>query len=472
MGAVEESHGLANGRYERVHGQIGGIVRRSVIMSLPDHPTVVKVRARGIVPEQSKPLNADELRDLAFRCGADDAGLVDIGRPALDDQRDYIRQVFAPTRTLLSFVVTMNREPVRSPVRSVANQEFHAVYDCVNETARNIVRELERQGVQAANAVAAFPMEAHLPGRAWTVAHKPVAIAAGLGRMGIHRSVIHPKFGSFVLLGTVLIAAEATAYSRPLDYNPCLECRLCVAACPVGALKPDGYFDFLACYTHNYREFLGNFGDWIDAIVESKETKDYRRRVSDGETRSMWQSLSFKPGYKAAYCISVCPAGEDVIKPYLQDQADYQQRVLKPLTSKEEELYVLAGSDAENYASRRFPHKRLKRVGRQLRAATIQQSLMGLRLSFQRGRAKGLNATYHWTFTGKERVQATVRIAEGKIAVDNGHTGTPDVTVIADTATWLRILSRDYSILRAILLRKVAVKGPTSLMRAFGRCFV
>jgi putative sterol carrier protein len=65
-----------------------------------------------------------------------------------------------------------------------------------------------------------------------------------------------------------------------------------------------------------------------------------------------------------------------------------------------------------------------------------------------------------------------VRIAEGKIAVDTGHTGTPDVTIIADTATWLRILSRDYSILRAILLRKVAVKGPTSLMRAFGRCFV
>jgi alkyl sulfatase BDS1-like metallo-beta-lactamase superfamily hydrolase len=146
--------------------------------------------------------------------------------------------------------------------------------------------------------------------------------------------------------------------------------------------------------------------------------------------------------------------------------------VLKPLTGKQEELYVLPGSDAENYASRRFPHKRLKRVGRQLRAATIQQSLMGLRLSFQRDRAKGLNATYHWTLTGKERIQATVRIADGKIAVETDHTGTPDVTIVADSATWLRVLSRDYSILRAILLRKVAVKGPMSLLRAFGRCFV
>jgi hypothetical protein len=148
-------------------------------MSFPDHPTVMKVRAQGIRPEQSKPLNAAELKELALRCGANDAGLVEIERPALDDQRDYIRQVFAPTRTLLSFIVRMNREPVRSPVRSVANQEFHSVYDCVNETARNIVRELEKEGVQASNAVAAFPMEAHLSGRAWTVAHKPVAVAAG-----------------------------------------------------------------------------------------------------------------------------------------------------------------------------------------------------------------------------------------------------------------------------------------------------
>ncbi len=146
INAVESSNGLANDRYERVRSQIAGIVRRSVVMSLPDHPTVVKIRAQGIRPEQSKPLNAAELKKLAFRCGADDVGLVEIERPALDDQRDYIRQVFAPTRTLLSFVVRMNREPVRSPVRSVANQEFHSVYDCVNETARNIVRELEKEG--------------------------------------------------------------------------------------------------------------------------------------------------------------------------------------------------------------------------------------------------------------------------------------------------------------------------------------
>jgi epoxyqueuosine reductase QueG len=53
----------------------------------------------------------------------------------------------------------------------------------------------------------------------------------------VRRNVIHPKFGNFVLLGTVLLDAEATSQDHPLDYNPCLECNLCVAACPVGAIS-------------------------------------------------------------------------------------------------------------------------------------------------------------------------------------------------------------------------------------------
>jgi len=78
------------------------------------------------------------------------------------------------------------------------------------------VAALERAGVRAINGGAAgFPMEAdRWGGKMWVISHKPVAVAAGLGHMGIHRNVIHPKFGNFVLLGTVLVDAEVTAFSR------------------------------------------------------------------------------------------------------------------------------------------------------------------------------------------------------------------------------------------------------------------
>ncbi|WP_417680244.1 SCP2 sterol-binding domain-containing protein [Roseibium sp.] len=441
-------------------------------MKFDNHPTVVNVRN---APRHQKgpeaPLSAEWLKDLARKHGAGDAGLVEIDRPELADQLDYIRQVFPETKTLLAVCSRMNREPVRSPVRSVANQEFHTVYDEVNEVARAIVTELSELGIPACNAVAAFPMEAQLPGRTWTVAHKPIAVAAGLGKMGLHRSVIHPKFGSFILLDTILIGADADAYDQPIDYNPCLECKLCVAACPVGALKPDGRFDFLSCYTHNYRDFLGNFSDFVGAVVESKDMATYRKRFSDGETTSMWQSLSFKPGYKAAYCVAVCPAGEDVINPFLEDRPDYVTKVVKPLQEKEETLFVLPGSDAEDYARRRYPHKAVKRVRQSIAVTSIAGFLARLPLGFQPGRSKGLSATFHWTFTGEDETCVTIRIDNQRLTVERGHQGEADVKVTADAKTWIKILNREYSMINAIVLRKVRVKGSMGLFRAFGRCF-
>jgi hypothetical protein len=76
----------------------------------------------------------------------------------------------------------------------------------------------------------------------------------------------------------------------------------------------------------------------------------------------MWQSLSFKPNYKAAYCLAVCPAREDVIEPYLDNRKSFMDLVLKPLQDKKETLYVLPNSKAKEYAERRYPHKQVKVV--------------------------------------------------------------------------------------------------------------
>src|SRR3954452_13268075 len=301
-------------------------------MRLEDHPTVKRFRERQPLPEVGpRTLDHAWLRRLCRDAGADDAGLVEISRPALDDQRADILRAFPSAKSLLSFVCRMNREPIRSPARSVANLEFHHSGDHVNEVARQVVAALERQGVRALNPAMGFPMEQdRFPGKIWVVSHKPVAVAAGLGHMGIHRNVIHPRFGNFILLGTVLIAAEASAYDQPLAYNPCLECKLCVAACPVGAIGSDGHFNFSACYTHNYREFMGGFTDWAEQVAESKDALGYRKKVSDPESASMWQSLSFGANYKAAYCLRVCPAGEDVIGPYLNDKPGHLREVVRP----------------------------------------------------------------------------------------------------------------------------------------------
>ncbi len=166
-------------------------------------------------------LDSESLRQLCLDTGADDVGFVEINRPEMADQKQDILGAFARTKTLVSFVCRMNREPIRSPARSVANLEFHHTGDAVNVIARKIVSALEQRGVRAINPAMGFPMEMEsFPGKIWIVSHKPVAVAAGLGRMGIHRNVIHPRFGNFILLGTILIDAEVSRYDHPIDYNP------------------------------------------------------------------------------------------------------------------------------------------------------------------------------------------------------------------------------------------------------------
>jgi hypothetical protein len=48
---------------------------------------------------------------------------VELGRLALSEERPHIERTFPGTCSLISFVLRMNRDNVRSPARSVANTE-------------------------------------------------------------------------------------------------------------------------------------------------------------------------------------------------------------------------------------------------------------------------------------------------------------------------------------------------------------
>ncbi|MFH0822371.1 MAG: 4Fe-4S binding protein [Pseudomonadota bacterium] len=308
-------------------------------------------------------LEKQRLKDLSLELGAADAGFIEVDRPATATWKGAILEALPTTKTVAALAFRFNREPLRTVFHSITSMEFRHTWDMANRCARNLVTALGEMDVPALNLSAGFPYEAdRWPGVMHFVSDKPIAVEAGLGRMGWNRMVIHPRFGNGIVLATVLIGAELGSYDGPMEFNPCIECKLCVSVCPTGAIGADGNFDFVPCYVHNYRERAGNFVDWVKHLVESKNFEEYRTQVSDAETVSMWQNLSICPQTRCDRCVGVCPAGEENIGEFLLDRKGYVQRIVKKFKEKKEIIYVIPGSDAEARVTGKFPNKTPKRV--------------------------------------------------------------------------------------------------------------
>jgi epoxyqueuosine reductase len=95
---------------------------------------------------------------------------------------------------------------------------------------------------------------------------REAAARSGVGFYGKNTMLITRRHGSWVVLGTLVTAAELEA-TPPLDLD-CGSCRLCIDACPTGALDEPGTVDANRCLSYwtqskhsipeAYREELGD----------------------------------------------------------------------------------------------------------------------------------------------------------------------------------------------------------------------
>ena len=132
-------------------------------------------------------------------------------------------------------------------------------------------------------------------------------------------------------LGTVLVDADISEDSSPLDYNPSWSAGSVWRLAPWGRSAPTVILiSQRAIRTTTGSSWAGS-GTGSRTIEGGRNAVGLPRPCSDPETASMWQSLGFGPNFKAAYCMAVCPAGEDVIGPFLQDRKGFLEAVVNPL---------------------------------------------------------------------------------------------------------------------------------------------
>jgi len=81
------------------------------------------------------------------------------------------------------------------------------------------------------------------------VMDKVWAVKSGIGWMGKHTNVINPDFGSFFFLSEILLNIELLT-DNPID-DLCGTCRICMDACPTGAISGEYSLDSNLCISYH-----------------------------------------------------------------------------------------------------------------------------------------------------------------------------------------------------------------------------
>ncbi len=89
------------------------------------------------------------------------------------------------------------------------------------------------------------------------VTEKAWAVRAGLGWRGRHSMIINKDIGSFFFLGEIVTTAEFL-YENASSRDRCGECRLCIDACPTGAICDNRTVDARRCISYLTVEYEGD----------------------------------------------------------------------------------------------------------------------------------------------------------------------------------------------------------------------
>ena len=183
-----------------------------------DSPAASSRRTFG-TPEAA----SSELKGRAAHLGASLVGIARVTEAALYEGRE------SPYRLAICIGQPMDREEMRFAPQPRAAVEVMRTYREVAGIAIGLAEQIRAMG---------WPARAYGNPNSTDILHIPLAIAAGLGTLGKHGSIISKTHGSNMRLAAVLTNLPL-AVDRPVDIGVddlCQVCRRCVDDCPPNAI--------------------------------------------------------------------------------------------------------------------------------------------------------------------------------------------------------------------------------------------
>lgn len=205
-------------------------------------------------------------------------GVADVSRFSIymgADQNIYPSAVSWAIPIPPEIMVGVRNGPTRSYAWIYAETNSH-----INTIAQSLAEAIRQQGylghpVAASDRTDTVNIRGDFP-------HKTAATLAGLGWIGRHCQLVTRQYGPWVRLGTVFTDMPLR-HGTPKGRGFCGKCRICVDACPAGALRGNMWFPGI-----DRAEILD-----VVACDQWKKTHYYE----------------FHKGHNCGICSAVCPYG-------------------------------------------------------------------------------------------------------------------------------------------------------------------
>jgi epoxyqueuosine reductase len=225
-----------------------------------------------------------------------------------DEPAGYRPEDLLPTaRSLICFGIPVPRAVYQAADHAAdlvcRTQSLH--YRRLDSLAVRFARLLEEYGEQALPVFGCAPMAINQNRDvAGYINQIRMAETTGIGVIGRNGLLLHPLYAARLMLGGLLTSADLPQMHYPdVDTPGCpMNCRICVDACPVGAISPDERrVEIMRCLSHTaYLPLLPKLKFfWLRQFQPAAAARLMNLTTLDEHTL-----------HRCSRCVALCPYGD------------------------------------------------------------------------------------------------------------------------------------------------------------------